>query len=248
MSSADWKETLAKVKISSEETGFHEDEFLSLEDLVTVKKEALERSLRRTLSKKEALERSLRRTLSDLEELFRENRWEDALVVVYPLEEKMPEMVESGMDCEVRAKAAFALGQIGRFDEAIHELTLCVEKEPDRFLYHSSLAYTAYNSLYAGMNREIFLRGRPRMERIALAHAHFRKAQELRPRGVTNFYREGMLFKQIERKTEKSIPLFERAAGNWENMEESEKKERMRERKNYVKSLYQLASALLETN
>jgi len=36
MSSADWKETLAKVKISSEETGFHEDEFLSLEDLVTV--------------------------------------------------------------------------------------------------------------------------------------------------------------------------------------------------------------------
>ncbi|MBW2103914.1 MAG: tetratricopeptide repeat protein, partial [Deltaproteobacteria bacterium] len=77
---------------------------------------------------------------------------------------------------------------------------------------------------------------------------HFRKAQELRPRGVTNFYREGMLFKQIERKTEKSIPLFERAAGNWENMEESEKKERMRERKNYVKSLYQLASALLETN
>ena len=93
MSSADWKETLAKVKISSEETGFHEDEFLSLEDLVTVKKEALERSLRRILS--------------DLEELFRENRWEDALVVVYPLEEKLPEMEDRARQRVVKALKSY---------------------------------------------------------------------------------------------------------------------------------------------
>jgi tetratricopeptide (TPR) repeat protein len=233
MTSSDWKNALQKVKVVPvREEQITEDEFLSFEDMVPVKRDALQRTLQRTLS--------------ELEELVRENRWDDILAIAYPLEEKLPELVESGLDSEVRAKAAFALGQLMRFDDAIQELSLCVKREPDRFLFHSSLAYNAYNSLYAASNREIFLRGRPRHERIALAHRHFKRAQELRPDGITNFYRQGMLFKQIEKKTEKSIRLFEAAVSNWDRMNEERKKTRTQERKNYIKALYQLASALLE--
>ncbi len=233
MTSSDWKNALQKVKVVPvREEQITEDEFLSFEDMVPVKRDALQRTLRRTLS--------------ELEELIRENRWEDVLAIAYPLEEKLPEIVESGLDSEVRAKAAFALGQLMRFDDAIQELSLCVKREPDSFLFHSSLAYNAYNSLYAASNKEIFLRGRPRLERIALAHRHFKRAQELRPDGITNFYREGMLFKQIEKKTEKSIPLFEAAVRNWDGMDNEQKKKRTQERKNYCKALYQFASALLE--
>jgi len=233
MASADWKDTLRKVKVAPvREELITEDEFLSLDEMVPVEKDALQRTLRCTIS--------------EMEELFRENRWEDILSVAYPLEEKLPELAQSGLDTEIRAKVAFALGQLARFDDAIKELSLCVEKEPDRFLYHSSLAYTAYNSLYAASNKEIFLRGQPRLERIALAHEHFKKAQQLRPDGITNFYREGMLFKQIENKTEKSIALFEAAVHNWDKMDEGLRKNRTQERKNYIKTLYHLASALLE--
>lgn len=235
MTSGDWKTALQKVKV--EPAGDHqavEDEFFSLDDLVSVKSQVLQRTLHRILA--------------EVEELIRENKWEDVLALTYPVEEKLPELVESGLETEVRGKAAFALGQLARFDDGIKELSLCIKREPENFLFHSSLAYTAYNSLYAASNREYFLRGRPRLERIALAHDHFKKAQELRPDGVTNFYREGMLFKQIENKTDKSLPLFESAVRNWDKMDLEQKKTRIRERKNYVKALYQLSSALLERN
>ncbi|MBW1736357.1 MAG: hypothetical protein JRJ69_02095, partial [Deltaproteobacteria bacterium] len=233
MATRDWKDTLKEIEVAPAREGeIIEDEFLSMDDMVPIRGDAIQRELRRILA--------------EMEELLGENKWEDALALVYPVEEKLPEIVESLVDTEVRAKAAFALGQVMRFDEAIHELSLCVEREPERFLFHSSLAYTAYNSLYAATNREIFLRGRPRMERIDLAHKHFRKAQELRPDGVTNFYREGMLYKQIEKKTEKSIPLFQKAVRNWESLDDDEREARKQERKNYVKALYQLSSALLE--
>ena len=113
-------------------------------------------------------------------------------------------------------------------------------------MHHSSLAFTAFNSLFAATNREIFLRGRARAERIELAHRHFRKARELRPDGVTNFYREGMLYRKIEGKTEKALPLFQRAVSNWDGLDEKEKDARHQERKNFVKALYQLAGSLLE--
>ncbi len=209
-----------------------EDEFLSLDDLVPVNHEAAERSLKRLLS--------------EIEELIREKKWEDAVSIFYPVEEKQPELIEYGLDVRLRSKVAFALGHLKRFDEAIKELSLCVQKEPGIFMYHSSLAFSAYNSLFAATNREIFLRGRARADRIELAHRHFRKSQELRPEGVTNFYRQGMLYRKIERKTEKALPLFERAVSNWDRMDEKEKESRHQERKNFVKALYQLASCMLE--
>lgn len=213
--------------------GIREDEFLSMADLVPVTQEAAHRELDRLLS--------------EMDEFISGNRWEDMVSIFHPVDEKQPEMVEHGLDAKLRSRVAFALGQLKRFDEAITELLVCVSKEPGMFLYHSSLAFTAYNSLFAASNREIFLRGRARAERIELAHRHFEKARELRPDGVTNLYRHGMLYRKIERKTRKALPLFEMAVSNWDGLQEKDRERRHQERKNFVKSLYQMAASLLET-
>jgi len=210
----------------------NEDEFLSLEDLVPVKREAAERGMRRILS--------------EMEELMGEKKWEDVVAIFHPVTEKQPELIEHKMDTKIRAKVAFALGQLKRFDEAIEELLICVEEDPSHFLFHSSLAFTAYNSLFAAVNREVFLSGRARKDRIDLAHKHLKRAQGLRPGGITNFYREGMLYRKIGRNTEKALPFFELAVSNWDNMDADEKKTRHQERKNFIKSAYQLGSSLLE--
>ena len=214
------------------QTDVREDEFLKLEDLVPVRRDAAGKLLNQVLA--------------ETEELFREKKWADMLALFYPVGEKLPEITEYGMDTRIREKLAFALGQLNRFDDAIAELSVCVQREPDNFYPHSSLAYTAYNSLYAAKNREIFLSGKVRAERIGLAHRHFKAAQTLRPDGVTNFYREGMLFKQIEGKTVLSLPLFQRAVTNWERLDRDAREQRHQERKNYIKSLYQLSGALLD--
>jgi len=194
----------------------NEDEFISEKDLAPVRRDAAERSLKRHLS--------------ELVELISQNKWEDVVALYYPVQEKQPDLVENDMDTKVRAKVAFALGHLNRFDDAIRDLSICTEKDPEDFHFNSSLAYTAYNSLFAAMNREIFLSGNARSDRIDLAHAAFRKAQELRPDGVTNYYRQGMLFKKLERKSEKAIPLFETAVSNWDRLSKEEKEARHQER------------------
>jgi len=196
--------------------------------------------------KKEAAKRELSRILAELESMIREKKWEDAINLFYPVEEKLSEIKAHGLDSAVREKLAFILGQIKKFDEAIKELSLCIAKKPDNFFLHNSLAYTAYNSLYAAKNREIFLSGKIRRDRIALAHKHFRVAQALRPDSITNFYREAMLFKQIEGKSEKALPLFLNAIKIWDQMSPKEKESQHRQRKNFVKALYQGALASLE--
>ena len=214
------------------EKSIKEDTFFSMDDLVPVKKDAAKRSLKRVLS--------------EMEELIREKKWEDMAALFYPIEEKQPELAAGGMDIPVRAKTAFALGQLQRFDDAIAELTLCVKGEPENFYHHSSLAYTAYNSLFAALNRDVFLSGKARSERVELAHRHFTRAQELRPDGVTNFYREGMLYLKIEGKTEKALPFFQKAVACWGRLSDAEQKARHQERKNYVKALYRYSGVLLE--
>ena len=209
-----------------------EDTFFSMDDLVPVKKDAAKRSLKRVLA--------------EMEELIREKKWEDAVALFYPVEEKQPELTANGMEIPVRAKTAFALGRLQRFDDAIAELSLCIKGEPDNFYHHSSLAYTAYNSLFAAQNRDVFLSGKNRSERVELAHRHFRRSQELRPTGVTNFYREGMLYHKIEGKSVKALPLFQTAVSCWDHLSEEERKTRHQERKNFVKALYRFSGVLLE--
>lgn len=192
------------------------DEFFSSEDLVPVKRNAAERTLRRILA--------------EVEELIRENKWEDIVALCDPVAEKHAELTAYGLDVPVRAKLGFAFSQLNRFDEAIRELSVCVKREPGQFMHRSSLAFSAYNSLFAAANHETFLSGKARAERIELAHRHFRKAQELRPDGVTNFYRQGMLFKKIQDKPESALPLFEKAVSNWEKLDQPQKKVRHQER------------------
>jgi tetratricopeptide (TPR) repeat protein len=214
------------------DTILFEDEFLTADSLIPLKKDAAERSLKQTLG--------------EIEELIREKKWEDMIAVFHPVEEKLPELLIHEKDVRIREKAAFALGQLKRFDEAIGELNKCILKEPDNFFHHSAMAYTAYNSLYAAKNREIFLTGKAKNDRIKLAHKHFNVTQTLRPEGVTNYYRQAMLFKQLENKPEKAMPLFSKAIGNWDELTEDDKQTRHQERKNFIKSLYQHASTLLK--
>jgi tetratricopeptide (TPR) repeat protein len=234
------KPTLQMVPHSREtkeaETGkkIFEDEFLNLQNMVSVKREAAERALKQVLA--------------EMEELIREKKWEDAVALFYPVAEKLPDLAAHGLLVPVREKIGFILGQAKRYDEAIRELEPGIQADPENFLLHNSLAYTAYNSLYAAKNREIFLSGKLREDRIKLAHGHFEIAQQLRPDGVTNFYREGMLYKQLEDKSEKAIPLFQKAVANWDSLDAASKEARHQERKNYIKALFQLAGALLKTN
>ena len=180
------------------------------------------------------IKKSRNRVLADIEELSKNNRWDDILSLYYPVDDKLPDLIRAGVDIPVRQKIAFALGQASAFDEAIKELLVCVRTEPENFMSRASLAYTAYNCLYAVKNKKVFLAGKARTERIALAHEHFKKAQDLRPGGITNFYREGMLFPQIENKPGPGLAKFEIACFNWERLTDEERAKREQEKKNYV--------------
>jgi len=208
------------------------DDFLTMEEYLGLKHDAAKRHLKQAMI--------------EIHELIRDKKWEEAVSIFYPLDDKFPDLVSCYLDVPLRGKIGFVLGQLKKYDEAIKELVLGIQKDPNNFILNSSLAYTAYNSLYAAKKRDIFLRGKLKEDRICLAHLHFQKAQQLRPDGVTNFYREGMLYKQLENKPEKALPLFQKAVANWDRLEGSEKEARHQERKNFIKALYHLSSVLLD--
>jgi tetratricopeptide (TPR) repeat protein len=184
--------------------------------------------------------------IADIEELSRNCRWKEIISLYHPVEEKTPELDQAGMADKVKEKIAFAMGQLKQFDDAIALLLSCIQTDPDNFYTRSSLAYTAYSSLFAAKNREIFLAGNPRAQRIELAHENFTRARELRPDGVTNFYRHAMLYAKIQNKNKAALPLLNQAVVNWESLSEQEQSRRHQEKKNYIKSLYRSASILLE--
>ncbi len=187
-----------------------------------------------------------KRILGEVKVLRDENRWEDILTLLHPAEDRAPELVAAGLQAPLLAEAAFALDHLGRFDEALALGRACVEMDPENFHYHSGLAYTAYNSLYAAKTRRVMLHPAERKARIELAHTHFEQARRLRPDGVTGLYRQGMLFKQIQNQKDKALPLFEAAVKNWDALSAEDRKKRHQERKNFIKSLYQLSSCLLD--
>ena len=97
----------------------NDDEFLAVSDLVPVKRDAAERSLRLVLS--------------EIELMTRDKQWADILAAFHPVTDKLPEVTDHRLDVRVREKIAFALGHLGKFDEAIAELEVCVQREPDNF-------------------------------------------------------------------------------------------------------------------
>ncbi len=195
----------------------------------------------------EHLRERLKACLGEMTFLKGERRWEEIISLFYPLEDKVPEMVQAGLGKELRLEISFALGQMKYFDEAIKECEKFLEEEPDHYHGHSSLGYHLYNSLFAAKNREIILTPESRKERIQDAHKNFRRAQELRPDQVTNYYRQGMLFKSIENKPDQARPCFSTAVQNWDNYSQEQKGYRHQEKKNFIKAIYNLASCQNKT-
>ncbi len=194
----------------------------------------------------ERLSKAFGRLWGELETLRSEARWQDILDLIHPAEECFPELVEAGFGPALWGEAAFALCHLKKHDAALDLARRCVQECPDDYQAHARIAYIAYESLYAAKNREVLLHPEERKTRMELAHKHFAKAQELRPDNVTQFYRQGMLYKAIQNKPDRALPLFRSAVGNWDALDEEQKKSRHQERKNVIKSLYQWASCLLE--
>ncbi len=191
-------------------------------------------------------ERECRRVLAEISELQSENRWDDINALFHPLEEKLPELCAAGMDSDIRQEVAFSLGRAGRHQDAMKCIMPLVKREPENVMAHYTLAYTALDLLYSARTRRELLTPSRKREMIELAHRHFAMAQELRPDSVTFFYREAMLFKEIEDRHRKAVPLFSRAIANWDRLSDKEKKQRHQQRPKFIRSLYHMASSLLK--
>ncbi len=191
-------------------------------------------------------EREYQRVLSEIKELQHEKRWEDINALFYPVEEKLADLCMAGMDAGIRQEVAFSLGRAGRHQDAIKCVKPVLKNDPDNVMAHYSLAYTALDLLYTARVKRQLLTPQRRREMIDLAHRHFTKAQELRPDSVTFFYREGILYKEIEDKPRKAVPLFQKAVANWDRLSDEEKKERHQQRPKFIRALYHLASSLLK--
>ncbi len=190
--------------------------------------------------------KTISRLVSDISLLRNENRWQDIVELCYPLEEKWPEVFKTDAGFAVVDEVIFALGQLKKFDEALELAFKTAKNRPDDYRATMQIAYTAYMSLQAAANREIMLTPAMRKERLDIAHRYFKKCEEIRPDGVTCFYRHGVLYRSTQNKPAKARPLFEKAISNWESLSEDARKNRHRERKHYVKALYQLSLCLLE--
>lgn len=192
------------------------------------------------------LQRELERVLAEIEELQVGNRWEDILALFYPVAEKLPELADSGLDLDIRLKVGFALGRAMRHDEAMTCLSEVLQRDPDRVMAHYSLAYTILDLLFTARTERGLLTPKRRAELIREAHVHFERSRELAPDSVVFFYREGVLYKEIEGKPRQAIPLFEQAIANWEKQSAEEQKHHHQQLPKYIKSLYHLASCLLK--
>jgi tetratricopeptide (TPR) repeat protein len=193
-------------------------------------------------------EKETRRVLAELAELKSEKRWDDMVALFHPVEEKVPEAHEAGTDSRIREQLAFALCRLGRHEDAVECMKPVVEREPEDVMGHYNLAYAAFDLLFT-VKRDRSRLNTParRKEFVALAHRHFERCQKLRPDSVTFFYRDAMLYKEIEDKPRKAIPLFMKAISNWERLSPEEQRKRHQQRPKYVKSLYHIASSYLAT-
>ncbi len=186
-----------------------------------------------------------KRLIAELSELEMEKRWKDILTLAHPLGEKYPLLQEMELDLEINRKIGFALIRCNRPHDAMKLFKSLLKTNEHDFLAHYSLAYAAYDMLYKNKNKELLLSSKEKKQCIQTAHEHFSICSKLRPDSVTVLYRQAMLYKEIEDKPKKAIPLFEKAISNWEALGSEEKAKRHQERPKYIRSLYHLASCLL---
>ena len=186
------------------------------------------------------------RALSEISELQSENRWDDIINLFHPVADKLPELEDSGMAGEVRLKVGFALGRAGRHAEALACLTPVTKQDPENGMAHYSMAYTALDALFTARTSRQPMARREKIRLLETGHTHFQHACRLRPESVTFFYRHGVLYKDIENKTRRAIPLFEQAIANWERKDAETRKLHHQQYPKYIKAMYHLASCLLD--
>lgn len=193
----------------------------------------------------EQVQRDLDRVLAEILELQTENRWDDIIALFHPVPEKLPELVESGMENEVRLKVGFTLCRAGRHAEAITCLTPVTEQDPENGMAHYTLAYTALDALFTVRTSRQPMARKEKKGLIEASHSHFQEACRLRPESVTFFYRHAVLYKEIENKKQRAIPLFEQAIANWERKDDETRKKHHQQFPKYIKAMYHLASCFL---
>lgn len=186
------------------------------------------------------------RVINEIIALQAEKRWQDIIELFHPVTDKLPELVAAGMEIDVRSKVAFALVRLHRAEEAIGTLLPAAERQPEDAMIHYTIGYAALDELFTARTEHRIIPGKRKKELIDLAHTHFAAARALRPDSVTFCYREAILCKEIEGKAKLAIPLFEQAIANWEQQSPQEQEHRHQQRPKYIKSLYHLASCLLE--
>jgi tetratricopeptide (TPR) repeat protein len=109
----------------------------------------------------------------------------------------------------------------------------------------AALAFNHYNALMSDKIREIRL-GDRKAEYVEEADRWFRRAEEVHPRTVVDFYRHGMLYHHIlTNQDKKALPLLNRAVANWEGLTPEQQERRHKDRRNYIKALYHLGKAHL---
>lgn len=186
------------------------------------------------------------RIMTEIKELEAENRWDDIISLIYPVEEKLAEFVASGMAIEICLKASFALGRVARHKEAISCLVPVLKHEPDNVMAHYNMAYTALDALFCAKTARQPMPHREKKKLIETATHHFGESCRLRPDSVTFFYRHAILFKEIKGQSKHAIPFFEQAIANWEQKDPETRKKHHQQFPKYIKALYHLASCLLE--
>jgi tetratricopeptide (TPR) repeat protein len=186
------------------------------------------------------------RTLAEIAELQAENRWEDIVALFHPCEEKLPELIDAGLDGDVRVKVSFALCKTKRHEEAIASLQKVVARDSRNSLAHYSIGYAVLDFFFQARTLRTIVPVKRKEELIALGHRHFDKAIALRPESVTYNYRHAVLYKDIEDKPKPAVPLFRQAIANWRGLSVEDQQRCHQQRPKYIKSLYHLASCLLK--
>ncbi len=184
----------------------------------------------------------LKRVMAEVLELKRQARWEDIVALCHPIEEKYPVLLKVGLDSDLRRELAFAMTHLNMHQQALDQVKAAMLDDCNDYQLNYAYAYIAYDALYRHKNREIQLSPKERAEYMGIAHAYFRRCQFLAPERVIPYYREAMLYKDIEDKQKKAVPLFQKAIGNWRKYSREEREKHHHERPKYVKALYHLAS------
>ncbi len=194
------------------------------------------------------LDRDKGAVIGEIRELKSAKKWSEIIDIFHPVEEKYPELAALNLCDDINQEIAFALGAVNRHDEALECLKVIVESQPNNGLAHYSIGYNVLDKMYNARTNRLSIPFQQKKLLLELGHNHFAKAIDLRPESVTFSYRHGMLYKDIENKPQKAIPLFRNAISNWEKLSTREQQDQHQQKPKYIRSLYHLASCLLKQN